>query len=137
MKTPSNIKKIEKLIELENEIEELQDYELTEKYHLIQDYEIDEMKDIKFSNIKYEFRNKGIFEPSERSYILKNLIEKTLSEPERIILYMYASVGSLRKVAIKLGISTSSTHKMICNIRSKLYTAYGIKDFKKLRRYKN
>lgn len=59
-------------------------------------------------------------EESQLIRVVKDAIE-TLTQPEKIILLLYAEIGSLRKLAQKLDVSHSAVIKEMKKIKGKIY----------------
>lgn len=51
---------------------------------------------------------------------------KTLNDADRIILYLYAELGSLRAVGRTLGVSYSTARKAVIEIKNKIYEELGL-----------
>ena len=51
---------------------------------------------------------------------------KTLNDADKIILYLYAELGSLRAVGRCLGVSYSTARKAVIEIKNKIYEQLGI-----------
>ena len=50
----------------------------------------------------------------------------TLTDADKIILYLYAELGSLRAVGRTLGVSYSTARKAVIEIKNKIYEQLGI-----------
>ena len=50
----------------------------------------------------------------------------TLNDADKIILYLYAELGSLRAVGRTLGVSYSTARKAVIEIKNKIYEQLGI-----------
>lgn len=75
--------------------------------------------DIKALYKEYEKDTSIWSEESQKIRVIKDAIE-TLTQPEKIILLMYAEIGSLRKLAIQLDVTHSAVIKEIKKIRNKI-----------------
>lgn len=51
---------------------------------------------------------------------------KTLNDADKIILYLYAELGSLRAVGRTLGVSYSTARKAVIEIKNKIYEQLGL-----------
>lgn len=69
---------------------------------------------------EYEDKEENIMEDTDELIALYNAINQ-LSEADRIILYLYAELGSLRAVGRTLGVSYTTARKAVIEIKDKLF----------------
>lgn len=69
---------------------------------------------------EYEDREMDMMEDTDELISLYDAIN-TLNEADRIILYLYAELGSLRAVGRTLGVSYSTARKAVIEIKNKLF----------------
>ena len=69
---------------------------------------------------EYEDREMDMMEDTDELISLYDAIN-TLNEADRIILYLYAELGSLRAVGRTLGVSYSTARKAVIEIKGKIY----------------
>jgi DNA-directed RNA polymerase specialized sigma subunit len=69
---------------------------------------------------EYEDKEMDMMEDTDELIALYNAINQ-LSEADRIILYLYAELGSLRAVGRTLGVSYTTARKAVIEIKDKLF----------------
>lgn len=69
---------------------------------------------------EYEDKEIDMMEDTDELIDLYNAINQ-LSEADRIILYLYAELGSLRAVGRTLGVSYTTARKAVIEIKDKLF----------------
>lgn len=69
---------------------------------------------------EYEDREMDMMEDTDELISLYDAIN-TLNEADRIILYLYAELGSLRAVGRTLGVSYSTARKAVIEIKGKIF----------------
>lgn len=69
---------------------------------------------------EYEDKEEDMMEDTDELISLYDAIN-TLNEADRIILYLYAELGSLRAVGRTLGVSYSTARKAVQEIKGKIF----------------
>ena len=69
---------------------------------------------------EYEDKEENIMEDTDELLEVYNAVN-ALNEADRIILYLYAELGSLRAVGRTLGVSYSTARKAVQEIKGKIY----------------
>ena len=69
---------------------------------------------------EYEDKEEDIMEDTDELLEVYDAVN-TLNEADRIILYLYAELGSLRAVGRTLGVSYSTARKAVQEIKGKIY----------------
>ena len=73
---------------------------------------------------EYEDRDMDMMEDTDELLGLYEAIAK-LNEADKIILYLYAELGSLRSVGRTLGVSYTTARKAVIEIKNKIYDLLG------------
>ena len=68
----------------------------------------------------YETREVDVMEDTDELLEVYDAI-RALNDADRIILYLYAELGSLRAVGRTLGVSYSTARKAVIEIKQKIY----------------
>lgn len=74
---------------------------------------------------EYENKEMDIMTDSDELLEVYDAIN-TLNDADKIILYLYAELGSLRAVGRTLGVSYSTARKAVIEIKQKIYEQLGI-----------
>ena len=74
---------------------------------------------------EYETREEDIMTDTDELLEVYDAI-KSLSDADKIILYLYAELGSLRAVGRTLGVSYSTARKAVIEIKNKIYEELGL-----------
>ena len=69
---------------------------------------------------EYEDKEENIMEDTDELLEIYDAVN-ALNEADRIILYLYAELGSLRAVGRTLGVSYSTARKAVQEIKNKIY----------------
>ena len=69
---------------------------------------------------EYSDKEEDIMEDDDETLQVFDAVNK-IPEPDRIILYLYAELGSLRAVGRTLGVSYSTARKAVQEIKNKIY----------------
>lgn len=69
---------------------------------------------------EYEDKEENIMEDTDELLEIYDAVN-ALNEADRIILYLYAELGSLRAVGRTLGVSYSTARKAVQEIKGKIY----------------
>lgn len=69
---------------------------------------------------EYEDKEENIMEDTDELLEVYSAVNQ-LNEADRIILYLYAELGSLRAVGRTLGVSYSTARKAVQEIKGKIY----------------
>lgn len=69
---------------------------------------------------EYEDKEENIMEDTDELLEVYDAVNQ-LNEADRIILYLYAELGSLRAVGRTLGVSYSTARKAVQEIKGKIY----------------
>ena len=69
---------------------------------------------------EYEDKEENIMEDTDELISLYKAIN-TLNEADRIILYLYSELGSLRAVGRTLGVSYTTARKAVIEIKGKIF----------------
>lgn len=69
---------------------------------------------------EYEDKEENIMEDTDELLGVYDAVNQ-LNEADRIILYLYAELGSLRAVGRTLGVSYSTARKAVQEIKNKIY----------------
>jgi DNA-directed RNA polymerase specialized sigma subunit len=69
---------------------------------------------------EYEDKEQNIMEDTDELLEVYDAVN-TLNEADRIILYLYAELGSLRAVGRTLGVSYSTARKAVQEIKGKIF----------------
>lgn len=69
---------------------------------------------------EYEDKEKDIMTDTDELLELYDAIN-TLNDADKIILYLYAELGSLRAVGRTLGVSYTTARKAVIEIKNKIY----------------
>jgi DNA-directed RNA polymerase specialized sigma subunit len=69
---------------------------------------------------EYEDKEENIMEDTDELLEVYDAVN-ALNEADRIILYLYAELGSLRAVGRTLGVSYSTARKAVQEIKNKIY----------------
>lgn len=69
---------------------------------------------------EYEDKEENIMEDTDELLEVYDAVN-TLNEADRIILYLYAELGSLRAVGRTLGVSYSTARKAVQEIKEKIF----------------
>ncbi len=69
---------------------------------------------------EYEDKEEDIMEDTDELLEVYDAVNE-LNEADRIILYLYAELGSLRAVGRTLGVSYSTARKAVQEIKGKIY----------------
>lgn len=70
---------------------------------------------------EYEDKEIDMMEDTDELIALYNAIDK-LNEADKIILFLYAELGSLRAVGRTLGVSYTTARKAVLEIKEKIFT---------------
>lgn len=74
---------------------------------------------------EYENKENNIMTDTDELLEVYDAI-KTLNDADKIILYLYAELGSLRAVGRTLGVSYSTARKAVIEIKNKIYEQLGL-----------
>lgn len=72
---------------------------------------------------EYEDKEENIMEDTDELLEIYDAVN-ALNEADRIILYLYAELGSLRAVGRTLGVSYSTARKAVQEIKNKIYEMF-------------
>ena len=63
-------------------------------------------------------------EEDNKTYMLKHILFNDLTDVERVLIVLYAELGSQRKVANKLNVSPATVNLTLNKVRTKIKTIY-------------